>query len=652
MTKGSKLGWRCPENSADEWLGFNESGIEHFNGDPFSAIAREITQNTNDARRSGNPAFLEFKAIDVPRAQFPNLEDYVEILRNCRVAAEDESDKAIAFFDNALELVTNESISMLAIHDRNTTGIEGPCKRGTAYHTFMKATGRSKKSDSEASGSFGIGKNAPFAMSDLRTIFVATTYADTKGGLSQLIQGKAVLMSHETDDKLFTNSAYWGLKDTFDPVQEIDGEFPNWLARSMSIEDPTASLGTTIYIAGFKKRTNWDKIITAYIIQNFFAAIAQNDLIVEVGDYHIDSKSLDDIFTDHELIDSISEFPNQPDALKNSRRYYQCMSSADTIHETSQQLHLGKTGVGILIGEEFPKRVAFVRNGMLITDTLYRLQRFPGMKNFVSVVECQNKLGNQLLRRMEPPRHDDFQPERLAPDSDVRKGRAALKQLSEFVRKHLDSYARNPIEEKVNLSELSDLLGSDATGQDPTKEGEANPIGKIQISSRPKSPRSKGKRQETGQKGLGLGFENVGTGGSAEGSSTGGGGSPGGNGTSEGSGTGPNPGAENPDGRGQAGQDNGKKESPLSLMGVKGVKLGGNKRRVSFTVPADGKIRISFERVGVDANTPLQLHATSKGDLIGDAKIEVEVEKMVKQQLDVTFKGNFDGAVKVVANEI
>ena len=49
----------------------------------------------------------------------------------------------------------------------------------------------------------------------------------------------------------------------------------------------------------------------------------------------------------------------------------------------------------ILLGEKYRKRVAFVRNGMLITDNLYRLQRFPGLKDFVAVVECQSKHGNE-----------------------------------------------------------------------------------------------------------------------------------------------------------------------------------------------------------------------------------------------------------------
>jgi hypothetical protein len=89
MTNDDQIGWRCPTNEAGEGFGFNESGMEHFAGNPFSAIAREITQNTNDAKKS-SPAFLEFKMIEVSREDFPNHNEFEKILKKCRIAADEE----------------------------------------------------------------------------------------------------------------------------------------------------------------------------------------------------------------------------------------------------------------------------------------------------------------------------------------------------------------------------------------------------------------------------------------------------------------------------------------------------------------------------------------------------------------------------------
>jgi hypothetical protein len=56
---------------------------------------------------------------------------------------------------------------------------------------------------------------------------------------------------------------------------------------------------------------------------------------------------------------------------------------------------------GILVHENLPKRVAVLRNGMFITDQMSHLKRFGEYKEFVAVVECLSKKGNELLRDMD-----------------------------------------------------------------------------------------------------------------------------------------------------------------------------------------------------------------------------------------------------------
>jgi hypothetical protein len=72
----------------------------------------------------------------------------------------------------------------------------GPSHNGTAFYAFMKAKGQSKKASDTATGSFGIGKFAPYAVSRLRTVFVSTVYKDAEGVIQRLTQGKSILMSH------------------------------------------------------------------------------------------------------------------------------------------------------------------------------------------------------------------------------------------------------------------------------------------------------------------------------------------------------------------------------------------------------------------------------------------------------------------------
>ncbi len=79
----------------------------------------------------------------------------------------------------------------------------------------------------------------------------------------------------------------------------------------------------------------------------------------------------------------------------------------------TQNLHLGNCELRLLVREGLPKRVAFLRDGMLITEDLAGLKRFGDFKEFVGVVECHSTAGNGLLKNMEPPKHDNFEPDRL-----------------------------------------------------------------------------------------------------------------------------------------------------------------------------------------------------------------------------------------------
>ena len=104
-------------------------------------------------------------------------------------------EKPINFYNQAIEAMAQESISVFEISDFNTTGMgweQG--RRNTPFYIYMKGEGISGKSE-DKSGSFGIGKNAPFVVSDLRTIFASSVFYDSSNTLRQVTQGKSALSS-------------------------------------------------------------------------------------------------------------------------------------------------------------------------------------------------------------------------------------------------------------------------------------------------------------------------------------------------------------------------------------------------------------------------------------------------------------------------
>lgn len=193
MTSITDIGWHHPGDGSDQWDGFNEPGIEHFAGSPIRHLAREANQNSLDAGES-DMVEVRIRLHEVDVDSIPNLGELKENLESCYEASRKESKKAETFFENALKELNKKKVPVLEISDYHTRGMVGPSSNGTAFYAFMKAKGQSRKTTETATGSFGIGKFAPYAVSKIRTIFISTVYQDEGENYTQLTQGKSILM--------------------------------------------------------------------------------------------------------------------------------------------------------------------------------------------------------------------------------------------------------------------------------------------------------------------------------------------------------------------------------------------------------------------------------------------------------------------------
>src|SRR6266705_2554207 len=113
------VGFKFPSDNSDQWDGFNDSGIEHFSGNPYVHLGREVAQNSLDARQDGakGPARIMIQLMDVPTESIPDVEELRKTVRACSVAAKTESEKAQIFFENAIELLSKSKVSVLKISD-------------------------------------------------------------------------------------------------------------------------------------------------------------------------------------------------------------------------------------------------------------------------------------------------------------------------------------------------------------------------------------------------------------------------------------------------------------------------------------------------------------------------------------------------------
>src|ERR1700723_321397 len=162
--------WLFAKNDGGQDSGFHNPGVETFKGNFDRYLARELIQNSLDARlKSHEPVHVEFEVLELQRSDIPDIDSLSETFASCGKYWKHDK-KAHDFFVRAQKLSNSAKIPALKIGDYNTTGVLGSdTEREKNWYNLIRSSGSSSKTGDEG-GSFGIGKNAPFAASQLRTV--------------------------------------------------------------------------------------------------------------------------------------------------------------------------------------------------------------------------------------------------------------------------------------------------------------------------------------------------------------------------------------------------------------------------------------------------------------------------------------------------
>ncbi len=179
--------WVFPENNGGQESGFHDPGVETFKGNFDRFLARESIQNSIDAAASAStPVRVEFARSVVRKTDVPGAVELLARLEACEKYWRDDP-KPKAFFKKAGGLLSSNQVPLLRISDYATTGVTGgDSERKGNWYNLVRCSGSSFKGGGEG-GSFGIGKNAPFAASALRTVFYSTLNTD-KGQIGRFIR--------------------------------------------------------------------------------------------------------------------------------------------------------------------------------------------------------------------------------------------------------------------------------------------------------------------------------------------------------------------------------------------------------------------------------------------------------------------------------
>ena len=433
------IDWNFPSNNFGTVSGIGEAGIETFKGSPYRSLAREICQNSLDARLDpGKPVKVDFSLSYISSGDIKQFDSLRDAFKSCRSFWREQGNKkTVDFFTRALKRSESDKIPMLRISDFNTTGLTGSDKEyNSPWQNLVKASGVSSKGGSSG-GSFGIGKSAPFACSDFRTVFYSTL--DSRG--QKAFQGVARQVSFRQknifgldSDSMTTGMGFYG--DT-----RKNAAIPECISLDRKFRRRTS--GTDVFIAAFSEGKNWRDDIIRAVLSEFLISIFQDDLVVSVGDCEISSKTLPALVEQYREV--IPEVFN----------YYQAMTSDKAVVISERFQDLGTIELHLLIQKDLHRKILMSRSsGMKIFDQ----NRISGTIFFAGVCILKDEKINAYFREMENPQHDAWEPERHSNPSAAKKNKQALyKRLKDIVQQ----YGMQTTLEEVDAEGMGEFLPDD-----------------------------------------------------------------------------------------------------------------------------------------------------------------------------------------------
>ena len=598
----SEIGWEFPLTNGGREDGYNDPGIAIFNGAPLSSLARETIQNSLDAPGSPNePVHVSFELIDLPPKEIGG-DELMAAIKAC-IQEENDSTATKNALRTARKTLKRSNLTCLRTSDRNTTGLQG-----NKWRTLVKMQGASHKPGTEgAGGSHGIGKYAPFAVSTLRTVFYWTCYQEN-GSKKECFQGKSVLMSHQGKRGKTQGTGFYGIKEQ---CRELTNRKIPKRFRVLREDGKTPVQGTSLSIIGFHKTEDWRRRIASSVIENFLYAVDRGKLtvLVEPDPHQTELELLEiDGNTLPRWFDYLDENPIGTDdsgevgdnALRDTRAFWEISHGIPTAE--TQDKDLGHCQLWIRVAENLPSKVALIRRtGMLVTDQQTSLLRFPGYQDFAALCVFEDPSGNELLRNMENPQHNRFEPERL-PENEKEQGRRALNRITKWIRAEIRKAAGPPESgPSTVLAELAVYLphpqpegpfeDADGNGESSKEPGFGHRVKPTLKPVRRSTPTGFASDEEATE-GDGSDGEDTGNaGGGGEGANSGGGGS---GGPGEG------------DGEGGTGGSGGGlvKSKPIPVSGVRLLPINGQKNcyRLSFQADGDGVAQLELQEAG-DSST-------------------------------------------------
>ena len=443
--------WHFAKQLGGREDGPNDPMQDNFKKTPYASLIRESIQNSLDVPLdTSQPIRMDFSIGRIRAREYSNFFVLKKHIQGCIQHFPDNDDAKATYkpmLDYFNSLSEYDNLYYIKISDFNTVGMNY-VKGDTScpFYAFVRAAGVSAKNDATAGGSYGYGKAAYFYISPLRTIFVSTRTKDGR----HFFEGVSSLCTHEMegDNDLRVSVGYYDNNDG-KPVTNPQ-YIPDRFQRNES--------GTDIYIIGIvasEKERIYSEMIEA-VLRNFWMSIENNKLEVTINGIEIKSDTLPSIMEQY--------FPGEHDTTRREK-YYNPRPYWEAVHYASTDAHhiiieenlptIGRVRFYALKNKKATDKVLYMRRPLM----LVKARRTQSSNGFYGVFVCEDRNGNEILRKTENPAHDEWTASNWKEyGKTVPKGRDAIAEIDDFIIKVMEKMFSNCQSSVQQIQGLEEFL--------------------------------------------------------------------------------------------------------------------------------------------------------------------------------------------------
>lgn len=401
-TKEKDCKWHFSPQEGGREDGPNDAMMQNFKSKPYQSLVREAVQNSLDAVLNlEKPVKVNIEVGSLDSASYPNFFNLKEHVLSC-VAYFNWNKVAVAHYQNIANILEGNSIFgnnlfYIKVSDYNTKGMwYDSLQSNSPFYAFARAGGVSSKEGQGSGGSFGFGKSAYFQLSNISSVFISTM---TEKG-QRVFEGVSWLCTHNHEGHKVASVGYYD-NNGGKPI-ESEEYIPDIFQRS--------EYGTDFYILGFDVK-NQEQIeetkaeMIKEAIRSFWYAIYCGKLEIKVLGVNITKNTLDRQMNEYfpETVDNTRKGSNY-----NPHPYYIAVKDSDSNKKCfrfdSKMSILDDVTVFLYKCKDANDKVIYMRKPLM---TVFG-QKHRTNYGFYGVFVCTSQKGDDILRNMENPAHDEW----------------------------------------------------------------------------------------------------------------------------------------------------------------------------------------------------------------------------------------------------